>query len=88
MAGALQPLLGCLSVAVSAVPLSLLPKWLRRPEGEVQVLLNDLLQVIEYDPREEGGYLRYHRSMAEFLASKTYEEEGAPQTEPLLYVAG
>lgn len=68
-----QPLLGCLSVSVSAVPQEVLPHWLGRPEGEVEALLNDLTQIVEND---RDGYRLYHHSLAEFLITKSYGENG------------
>jgi hypothetical protein len=73
-----QPLLGCLGVATPAAPMAMLPEWLQRPEGEVVLLLNDVVQISEYDPRYGGGYRLYHRSMAEFLNTSTYNENGTP----------
>jgi hypothetical protein len=43
----------------------------------VEGLLDDVTQVTEYDAMEGGGYRLYHVSMAEFLASKRYRENGA-----------
>jgi len=74
--GEYQPLLGSLSVATPAAPRAVLPAWLKRPEGEVWSLLNDVNQVTEYDPSDGGGDRLYHRSMAEFLALREYQEDG------------
>lgn len=77
-AGQFQPLLGSLSVATPSAPHDILPRWLGRPEGEVEALLDDVIQVTEYDDSSDGGgYRLYHVSMAEFLASKRYQENGA-----------
>lgn len=73
-----QPLLGSLSVAVPTAPLSVLHGWVGCKEGEITALLNELIQITEYDPEEGGGYRLYHRSMADFLAAATYEESGNP----------
>jgi hypothetical protein len=78
-----QPLLGSLSVATPAAPQDALPRWLGRSAGEVAGLLNDVVQVTEYDPNDGGGYRLYHASMAEFLASGRYQENGEPT--PNLY---
>jgi hypothetical protein len=79
-----QPLLGSLSVAMPAAPDNVLPRWLGRPQGKVNALLNDIRQLTEFDPNDGGGHRLYHGSMGEFLASRRYQEDGA-QTENRYY---
>ena len=75
----LQPLLGSLSVATPAAPQSVLPGWLRLGEGTVWPLLGEVSQLTEREPVYGGSYRLYHRSMAEFLIMREYQEEGAVQ---------
>ena len=72
----LQPLLGSLSVAMPSVSISVLSDWLGRPEGEVATLLNEVIQIVESDPFFDSGFRLYHRSIADFLATFTYLENG------------
>jgi len=51
-----QPLLGSLSVAMPAAPDNVLPRWLGRPQGKVNALLNDIRQLTEFDPNDGGGH--------------------------------
>ncbi len=73
----LQPLLGSLSVAVPAAPQDVLPSWLQLQEGIVGPLLDEVNQLTERDPGDGGSYRLYHRSMAEFLITREYQEENA-----------
>lgn len=72
-----QPLLGCLSVAVPAGPLSALPKWLSQKFSAVSSTLSDVDQIIERTNDYGGSYRLYHRSMAEFLAAVDFKENGS-----------
>jgi hypothetical protein len=72
-----QPLLGFLSVATPAAPGQLLPSWLHWEESEVLARLGDLQQIFEFDPhRESGGYRLFHQSLADFLATDRYQDNG------------
>lgn len=75
----LQPLLGSLSVATPAAPQDVLPGWLRLGEGIVWPLLGEVSQLTERDPVYGGSYRLYHRSMAEFLITREYQEERVVQ---------
>jgi WD40 repeat protein len=83
-----RPLLGRLSVAATAVPATLLADWIGRDPDEVQAWRRNLAQVIERVPlgADGAGYQLYHRSVADFLASATYEENGA-SVENRFYIA-
>jgi len=67
-----QPFLGSLSVAMPAAPPEILAAWLGWPESHVENLRTDLTQIIEEDA---AGYRLYHRSMADFLATRVYQED-------------
>lgn len=69
-----SPLLGSLSVAVPAAPQDRLPAWLRWDKTEVLARIDDVEQIVEFDPRDGGGYRVYHRSMADFLTTDTYPD--------------
>lgn len=69
-----EPLLGSLSVAVPVAPNQLLPRWLTWEKGQVQACKDTVTQVIEDTKEYGGGCTLYHRSMAEFLASDSYQE--------------
>lgn len=69
-----EPLLGSLSVAVPVAPNQLLPRWLHWDQGQLQARLDTVTQVVEHTEEYGGGCTLYHRSMAEFLASQSYEE--------------
>jgi len=69
-----QPFLGSLSVAMPAAPPDSLAGWLSWPESRVENLRTDLTQIIEEDA---AGYRLYHRSMADFLAVRDYQDNGA-----------
>jgi hypothetical protein len=71
-----QPLLGSLSVATPAAPEVPLPRWIGQDEGVVTALLDEVTQVTEYLPGDESGYTLYHRSMAEFLSTLRYQDNG------------
>src|SRR5262249_49763762 len=60
----LQPLLGCLSVAVPGGPLCVLPGWLNQKLSAVNTTLSDVDQIIERTNDYGGSYRLYHRSMA------------------------
>jgi hypothetical protein len=68
--------LGSLSVAVPAAPDAVLPDWVELPEGNVGATLGNIAQVTEYTPADGGGHYLYHRSMAEFLAAPTVDDDG------------
>jgi hypothetical protein len=72
-----QPLLGSLSVAMPAAPTALLSKWLQWDESEVLARIDDLQQVLERDPRDEGGYRLFHQSLADFLSTERYRDNGS-----------
>lgn len=69
-----EPLLGSLSVAVPVAPNQLLPRWLTWDEGELQARMGTVTQVVEHNEQYGGSFTLYHRSLAEFLASQSYEE--------------
>jgi hypothetical protein len=73
-----KPLLGSLSVAVSDVTAAQLARWLGWDRGEVIVRLDDLQQLVTFDPTE-GFYQLYHGSMADFLAAEVERDtDGRP----------
>jgi hypothetical protein len=72
-----QPMLGCLSVAMPSVSLEVLSEWLERRPFEVAHLLNEVMQIVENDPANDGGFRLYHRSIADFLATATISEGGS-----------
>jgi hypothetical protein len=77
-----RPFFGCLTVAVPVAPDDRLPQWLKWSRDDFNLHLDDVNQVIEYvpDPPEgDEGYRLYHRSIADFLAVKAYEERGRRQ---------
>lgn len=74
-----EPLLGSLSVAVPVAPNQLLPRWLHWDKGQLQARLDTVTQVVEHTEDYGGGCTLYHRSMAEFLASQSYEENKNPR---------
>jgi hypothetical protein len=72
-----QPLLGRLSVALAAAPPKMLARWLGWDPSEVIARLDELQQLVSFDPRDGGGYRLYHESMADFLAAER-DEDGRP----------
>jgi len=70
------PLLGCVSVAEPAAPLPALSGWLGWSGSTVVSGLSDLDQVTERIQDHGGGYRLYHFSMAQFLGSLEYQENG------------
>jgi hypothetical protein len=77
-----QPLLGCMSVASPAAPEECLPRWMKRSAGEVSALLNDIDQLTEWDPGDEGGYRLFHLSLADFLSNRRYQVNGSSERNP------
>jgi hypothetical protein len=71
-----QPLLGSLCAAVAPVPVGVLAGWLGRDRGELIARLDDLQQVVRFEPDADGFQL-YHASMADFLAAEHTEDGGA-----------
>jgi hypothetical protein len=77
--GEYQPLLGSLSVATPAAPPTLLPGWAALDPGVASARLAEVDQLTEYSAGEISGLRLYHRSMAEYLDTQTFLEEGTPQ---------
>jgi hypothetical protein len=67
-----RPLLGSLCAAVAPVPLAVLAGWLGRDRGELIATLDDLQQMVRFEPDADGFQL-YHASMADFLAADQSE---------------
>ncbi len=70
-----QPLLGRLSVAQAAVSPETLARWLVWDPSEVIARLDELQQLVSFDPQGEGGYRLYHESMADFLAAERDDDD-------------
>jgi hypothetical protein len=71
-----RPLLGCLCAAVAPASAGVLAGWLGRDPGELIARLDDLQQVVRFDP-DSDGYRLYHTSMTDFLAA-IRTEDGRP----------
>ena len=77
-----QPLLGSISVALPAAPADRLVRWLEWEDDDLSRFLQAVEQVTEWEPAEPaaeggGGWRLYHRSMADFLATKYVDDRGS-----------
>ena len=74
-----EPFFGCLTVAAPAAPRACLPNWLGWTKAQLNIEVEEIRQLIEHVhdlPVGDDGYRLYHRSIAEFLSSDQYAENG------------
>ncbi len=82
-----QPLLGSISVALPAAPADRLLGWLEWEDDDLSRFLQSVEQVTEWEPTPEGGtaggggsgggWRLYHRSLADFLATRYIDDRGS-----------
>ncbi len=77
-----QPLLGSISVALPAAPTDRLLRWLEWEDDDLSRFLQSVEQVTEWEPAPEGsggggGWRLYHRSLADFLATRYVDDRGS-----------
>ncbi len=84
-----RPLLGSLSVALPTAPQATLPRWLSWETEDLDLRLEAVRQLWEEiaEGTDDSGYRVYHRSLADFLAARSYLDEDRSTTKNPYFAA-